>query len=95
MTKTVQIEIYGQRYAITGDAEEEYIKQLAKFVDQHIQTLAGGMKAATLSRLAVLTAINIAHQLFQSERLRTQGEAAIEERAGNLLEAIDERLQPL
>ena len=95
MTKTVQIEIYGQRYTITGDAEEDYIKRVSQFVDDHIRTLAAGMKTATLAKLAILAAINITHQLFQSERLRQQGEAAIEERAGSLIETIEERLQPL
>jgi cell division protein ZapA len=95
LTKTVQIEIYGQRYSVTGDADEEYIRQVARFVDEQMRTLAGNMKTASLSRLAVLAAINIAHQLFESERLRRQGEAALEERAGSLLEAIEERLQPL
>lgn len=95
MTKTVQIEIYGQRYTVTGDADEEYVRQVSRFVDEQMRTLAGSMKTASLSRLAVLAAINIAHQLFESERLRRQGEAALEERAGSLLEAIEERLQPL
>jgi cell division protein ZapA len=95
LTKTIQIEIYGQRYALTGDAEEDYVKRLAQFVDENIRTLAQGMKTATLSRVAILAAINIAHQLFQSERLRQQGEAAIEERAGSLIETIEERLQPM
>jgi cell division protein ZapA len=80
---------------VTGEAEEEYIKQVAQFVDQHVTKLAANMKTATLSKVAILAAINITHQLFQSERLRQQGEAAIEERAGSLLDAIDERFQPL
>jgi cell division protein ZapA len=95
LSKTVQIEIYGQRYSVTGDADEEYIQQVARFVDEQMRTLAGSMKAASMSKLAVLAAINIAHQLLQSERVRQQGEAALEERAGSLLEAIEERLQPL
>jgi cell division protein ZapA len=95
LTKTVQIEIYGQRYTVTGDADEEYVRKVAGFVDEQMRALAGSMKTASLSRLAVLAAINIAHQLFESERVRRQGEAALEERAGSLLEAIEERLQPL
>lgn len=94
MTKTIQVEIYGQRYTISGDAEEDYIRRVTQFVDDQIRTLAAGMKTATLSKLAILAAINLAHQLFQAERLRQQGEAAIEERAGSLIDTIEERLQP-
>ena len=32
MTKTIEVEIYGQRYVITGEADEEYVKRLANYV---------------------------------------------------------------
>lgn len=94
MTKTIEIEIYGQRYAIKGDAEEDYVKRLAAYVDEQMRSLAPGMKTATLAKVAVLAAINITHQLFQSEQLRRQGEADIERRALGLMESIEEQLQP-
>ena len=95
MSKTVQVEIYGQRYAITGEAEEGYIREVAQLVDTQIRQVADGMKTATLSRLAVLAALNLAHQLLQAERQSQQLDAAIEARAGNLLASIESQLQPL
>ena len=68
MTKTIDVEIYGQRYTIRGDADDAYVRRLAHFVDDHMRHLAEGMKTATPSKLAVLTAINLAHQLFESEK---------------------------
>lgn len=73
MTKTIDVEIYGQRYSIRGEADDAYIRRLASYVDQHMRQLAEGMKTATPSKLAVLTAINLAHQLFESEKKRAQG----------------------
>jgi len=95
LSKTVQVEIYGQRYAITGEAEEGYIREVAQLVDAQIRQVADGMKTATLSRLAVLAALNLAHQLLQAERQSQQLDAAIEARAGNLLASIESQLQPL
>ncbi len=95
MTKTIEVEIYGQRYSIRGDADEQYVRRLASFVDEHMRTLAKGMKTATLARLAILAAINIAHQLFQSEQLRQQGEAAVERRMLSLMECIEEEMPSL
>lgn len=95
MSKTVQVEIYGQRYAVTGEAEESYIKEVAQLVDVQIRQVAEGMKTGTLARLAVLAALNLAHQLLQAERRSQQMDAAVEARAGNLLATIESQLQPL
>lgn len=92
MTKTIDVEIYGQRYSIRGEADDAYIRRLATYVDQHMRQLAEGMKTATPSKLAVLTAINLAHQLFESEKKRTQGEADVDRRMVNLMESIEEQM---
>jgi cell division protein ZapA len=92
LTKTIDVEIYGQRYSIRGEADDAYIRRLATYVDQHMRQLAEGMKTATPSKLAVLTAINLAHQLFESEKKRTQGEADVDRRMVNLMESIEEQM---
>ncbi|HSN04996.1 cell division protein ZapA [Nitrospira sp. NS4] len=92
MTKTIDVEIYGQRYSIRGQADDAYIRRLASFVDDHMKRLAEGMKTATPSKLAVLTAVNLAHQLFESEKKRAQGEADVERRMVNLMESIEEQM---
>ncbi len=92
MTKTIDVEIYGQRYSIRGDADEAYMQRLASLVDHHMKQLAEGMKTATPSKLAVLTAINLAHQLFESEKKRAQGEADVERRMVTLMESIEEQM---
>ncbi|MFO0706820.1 MAG: cell division protein ZapA [Nitrospira sp.] len=92
MTKTIDVEIYGQRYSIRGEADDAYIRRLASYVDQHMRQLAEGMKTATPSKLAVLTAINLAHQLFESEKKRAQGEADVDRRMVDLMESIEEQM---
>jgi cell division protein ZapA len=92
MAKSIDVEIYGQRYSIKGDADPDYIKQIARYVDERMRDLARGMQTATLSKLAVLTAINIAHQLFQAEQRLKQGEAEVERRTLHLMESIEQQL---
>lgn len=91
MTKIIDVEIYGQRYAITGDGDDAYIRRLANFVDDHMKHLAEGMKTTTPSKLAVLTAINLAHQLFESEK-ESPREADVEQRMVTLMQSIDEQM---
>lgn len=92
MTKTTEVEIYGQRYAIRGEAEEAYIRKLAGFVDGQMRQLAEGLNTTTPSKLAVLTALNMAHQLFEAEKNRAQGEADVERRMASLMESIEEQV---
>ncbi|MES4785485.1 MAG: hypothetical protein C4294_06335 [Nitrospiraceae bacterium] len=40
MTKTIEIEIYGQRYVLKGEADEEYVKRVAGYVDEQMRSLA-------------------------------------------------------
>jgi cell division protein ZapA len=94
LTKSSEIEIYGQRYTIKGDADEDYIKRLAAYVDAQMRALSGGMKTATFSKLAILAAINITHELLQSEEQRQRGEADVERKALSLMESIEEQLEP-
>ena len=95
MTKMIDVEIYGQQYSICGEAEDAYVRRLAHFVDDHMKHLAEGMKTATPSKLAVLTAINLAHQFFESEKKRTQGEADVDRRMVTLMESIEEQMPTL
>ena len=92
MTKSLDVEIYGQRYTLRGDADEEYIKRLAACVDEHMREVASGMKTATLSKLAVLAAINIAHQLIQAEARHEKDEADVDRRVLCLMDAIEEQV---
>jgi len=92
LIKTIEVEIYGQRYAIRGDADDAYIRRLAHFVEDHMKRLSEGMKTATPAKLAVLAAINLAHQLFESEKKRAQGEADVDRRMETLMESIEEHI---
>lgn len=92
MTNAIEVEIYGQRYTIKGEADEQYVQKLAAFVDGHMRQVGKGMKTATLSKLAVLAAINIADELFQAERLREREEADVERRVLSLLDTIEEQI---
>jgi cell division protein ZapA len=69
------------------------VKRLAQFVDDHMKAVAQGMRTATFSKLAVLAAVNIAHELFLAEQQRTEKEADVERRMLSLMESIEEQVQ--
>lgn len=63
----VKVRIYGQEYTIAGDKKEEDIRQIAAYVDSTMKELGRSFSTNGQSVLAVLTAINIADQLFDAK----------------------------
>ena len=91
--KAIEVEVYGQRFSLQGDAEETYVHELAQYVDEQMRTLAEKMKTGTPAKLAILAAINITDQMFQQERQRQAGQDEIERRTQGMMESIDDQLK--
>jgi cell division protein ZapA len=80
----VEVYILGQKYSIKGDANEEYIKNLAAFVDGKLKDVYNASANITPVKASILAALNIADELF---KLRNEQEGltrAIEEKANTL-----------
>lgn len=92
LTKTIDVEIYGQRYTVNGEADESYVRQLAEMVDKQMKQVAAGMRSATPAKLAVLAAFNMAHELMEAERKSRQGQADADRRVASLMESIDQQM---
>lgn len=65
---STRVEILGKNYTIRGDAKEEYIKTLANFVDEKMREVQATAPVLTIDRVAILTAVNIADELFRMKR---------------------------
>ncbi|TLY37798.1 MAG: cell division protein ZapA [Nitrospirae bacterium] len=92
MTKSFEIEVYGQRYTIRGEAEEADVQALARLIDERMRTLAAGMKTATATQLAVLTALNLAHELNQALKQQQESLEEADRRADGLIKSIKDTL---
>lgn len=95
MTKPIEVDIYGQRLAIQGEADEIYVQELARFVEEQMRTVAQNLTTTTPAKIAILAAINITDQLFQQQQLRQAGEAEVERRARGMMEDIEAQLEDL
>lgn len=67
----VEVNIYGKDYTIVGDHDPEHIARIAAHVDSKMKETAEAAPAAPLSAVAVLSALNIADELFEVKE-RTQ-----------------------
>ncbi len=88
----VSVEIMGDRYTIRGDAGPDYIAEVANMVDNRMRELAAATRNMSRTRLAVLTAINLADELLQAQRSGGTADDEIVRRTRHLVTLLDEGL---
>jgi cell division protein ZapA len=96
--KPVVVEIFGQEYTLRGDADESYVRELARYVDKKIREVAAKTKTSDLRRLAVLSAVNIAHDYRRLADEQQHHQLAIRQigrKTRDLIESIDEEFDDL
>jgi len=86
--KGVEVEIFGQKYVIKGNNDEAYIQQLADYVDSKMREMHGRHKLSTPAKTAVLSAINIAHELFSLKKEMDEKDSVIAKRTDKLLDLL-------
>ena len=74
MKKALDVEILGQKFTISSDAEEAYMLKVAGYVDGKMQELMRSPKAVAKSNVAMLAALNIADEYY---RLKDTHEAIL------------------
>jgi cell division protein ZapA len=91
-TNVTSVEIFGREYKIRGHADKNYIREMAKYVDDKMKELASGSSTPAQDRLAILVALNIADELFQERAKSSETISAVEQRANQLITLLDESL---
>jgi cell division protein ZapA len=84
MKKALDVEILGQKFTISSEAEEGYMLKVAGYVDSKMQELMQGSKPVAKSNVAMLAALNIADELH---RLKDSHEAVL-----NRLDQLSKRI---
>jgi cell division protein ZapA len=74
MKKALDVEILGQRFTISSDAEEGYMLKVASYVDGKMQELMQASKPVAKTNVAMLAALNIADEFH---RLKDSHEAVL------------------
>jgi cell division protein ZapA len=65
---SVTIEIFGHEYRIRGEANPEYMAEIARYVDTKMREVSQGTSAGSLAKIGILAALNIADELFRERR---------------------------
>ncbi len=74
MKKALDVEILGQKFTISSDAEEGYMLKVAGYVDGKMQELMQASRPVAKTNVAMLAALNIADEFH---RLKDSHEAIL------------------
>ena len=88
-----KVVIYNQTYNLRSDHGEEYIHELAEYVDKRMNEIARASMTVDSLRVAILAALQIADELYQSRREMKETDDEIAERSGKYAELLDQFLR--
>lgn len=86
----VKVNILGSEYLVRGSADPDRITEVARFVDEKLRQAQGKSEHPNdVAKVAILTALNIAYELYEA---RAESDAALDEvreRAELLIAELD------
>ena len=86
---STEVYILGQKYTIKGDAPEEYIRELASYVDAKLKEVHKSSPNITPVKASILAALDIADELFKLKNQQEELTKDIEEKATTLASLFD------
>jgi len=90
-SKSIKVKIFGSEYPLRGESEE-LTKKVATYVDQMITTIHDKIPEQPPLTVAVLSALNIAEELFKEREKTRTTEALLGTEVGKINEYLDQYL---
>lgn len=92
-SNVVKVTIFGSEYAIRGDTDPEYIRQVAQYVDAKMREVDEATSVKSSLKVAILAALNIADELFRERAEREELRTSYERRLQLLASRLEEYLE--
>lgn len=94
-TARATVEIFGQRLGLRTDADSARLLELAQFVDGRMKEVAERSSSVDTVKIAILTALNIADELFdERETDQDDRHKQLELRAARLVSKLEDAMSP-
>jgi len=91
--QTIRVEIYNQTYSIRSDGDNEYIQDLATYVDGKMREISSGTMTVDSLKVAILAALHIADEYYQLRSLQAQNDAQLAARSSECSDMLDRILK--
>ena len=89
----IRVEIYNQTYSIRSDGDNEYIHDLAEYVDGKMREISSGTMTVDSLKVAILAALHIADEYYQLKHTQVQADAQLATRSSECSEMLDKLLK--
>jgi cell division protein ZapA len=89
----VKIEIYDQSYNVNADGNEEYLKELATYVDGKMRSIAESTRMVDSLKVAVLAALNIADETFTLRQRQQEIDGPLRKRVEKCVAMVEKALE--
>ena len=92
----VNVDIFGSQYTIKkGSEDSEYIVRVAAYVDQKMREINEKLPVASVAKVAVLTSLNLADELFKERDSKVRDDLALDRlaKSSRRLEALLEGVE--
>jgi cell division protein ZapA len=89
----MKIEIYDQTYNVNSGQSDEYLRELASYVDGKMREIADATHIADSLKVAVLASLNIADELFALRERRKQLEGPLRKRIEKCVELVERAIE--
>jgi cell division protein ZapA len=89
----MKIEIYDQLYSVQADQNEEYLKELAAYVDSKMRTVAEATRTVDTVKVAGLAALNIADEMFTLRQRQEKIEGPLRKRVEKCVALVEKALE--
>lgn len=90
--RTTDVEIFGAVYPVRGSEDGQYLQELAATVDEKMREIADQVATVDTAKIAILAALNLADELFQSKRMQEGERVEIQERVAALTEELSDAI---
>jgi cell division protein ZapA len=90
VSEPVNVKILDREFTVGVEPEErESLMAAAHLLDARMREIRGSNRMAALDRVAVLTALNLAHELLQLKQAAEQRDVALNRTLGELNRKLD------
>jgi cell division protein ZapA len=87
--RSVSVQIAGVRYSLKTDEDERWVKSIAAFVDGKMREVQKSTRTVDTQSAAVLTALQVAEELFAERRDTRELRKSIREKSQSLLDYLE------
>jgi cell division protein ZapA len=87
--RSVSVQIAGVRYSLKTDEDERWVKSIAAFIDGKMRDVQKGTRTVDTQAVAVLTALQVAEELFAERRDTRELRKNIREKSQTLLDYLE------